>query len=221
MEFNTPHLSITLIIIILTAILSIAGFSNQKVIDDLIFYPPAVSRRKQWYRFITCGFIHADVIHLVFNMYAFYMFGGAVEVYFEQLFNDNGKWLYVVLYVSSLVVCLLPTYLKNQDNYYYKSLGASGAVAAVVFAFIFLAPMVPLGLIILPGVRIPAFIFGVLYLAISAYLDKRGGGSINHSAHFWGAVYGIVFLLVTCFFLADYPVGQKFLEQVQAWISGL
>lgn len=219
MEFAPFSLNLTLVIIIITVILSIAGFNNQKVMDDLIFYPPAISRRKQWYRFITCGFIHADVLHLAFNMYAFYMFGGSVERAFELLFADMGKILFLALYLSALVVALLPTYLKNTDNYYYKSLGASGAVAAVVFAYIMLQPMAGIGLIFIPGIHIPAFIFAIIYLAVSAYLDKRGGGAINHSAHFWGSVYGVIFMIAACYLVADYPVIDHFINQVRNWLN--
>lgn len=219
MEFNTLYLNITVIIMIITVVLSIGGFSNQKVMDDLIFYPPAISRRKQWYRFITCGFIHADVFHLLFNMYALYMFGTAVEDAFDALFGEKGKMLYILLYFSALIIALLPTYLKNTDNYYYKSLGASGAVAAVVFVYIMLDPGAKLGLIIIPGVRFPAFLFGIIYLIVSAYLDKRGGGNINHSAHFWGSVYGVIFLIVACYFLTNYAVVTEFVKQVKMWLS--
>jgi membrane associated rhomboid family serine protease len=223
MEFNTLSFSITIIIIILTVLVSIGGFTNQKIVDDLIFHPPAVSRRNQWYRFITCGFIHADVVHLLFNMYAFYSFGAALEDAFQSplLFGDNGKLMYIVLYISSLIVCLLPTYLKNTDNYYYKSLGASGAVSAVIFASIALSPVSKIGLIILPGVGIPAFAFGIIYLVVSAYLDKRGGGNINHSAHFWGAVYGVVFMLVACYTMTDYPLTKVFIQKVKEYFTDL
>jgi membrane associated rhomboid family serine protease len=219
MQFNTLNLSITIIIIIITVGISLGGFSSQKIMDDLIFYPPAITKRKQWYRFITCGFIHADVMHLLFNMYAFYTFGSAVEIYFGQLFGTNGKLLYIVLYISALVVALLPTYFKNVDNYYYKSLGASGAVAAVVFTYIMLQPMQPLGLIIIPGIHIPAFAFAVIYLAVSAYLDKRGGGGINHSAHLWGSLYGVVFIIITTYFLTKYPLLKNFILHVQQWFT--
>src|SRR5437763_4331356 len=107
------QLDITTIIIIITALISIGGFSNQKIIDDLIFYPPAVSQRNQWYRFITCGLIHADVGHLIFNMLSLYLFGREVEKIFVGIFNENGKWLYLLMYVTSLVICLLPTYFRK------------------------------------------------------------------------------------------------------------
>lgn len=221
MEFNSFPLSVTVVIIIITAILSIGGFSNQKVIDDLIFYPPAISRRKQWYRFITCGFIHADIFHLLFNMYALYSFGKGLEYLLNLYFGDNGTLLYVVMYLSALVICLLPSYLKNTDNYYYKSLGASGAVSAVVFACIAFRPMSEIGLVIIPGIGFPAFIFGIIYLAVTAYLDKRGGGNINHSAHLWGSIYGIVFVAVVSYTMSDYDLFGNFVLQIKDWLSGL
>ena len=119
------QLSITLILIIITVLVSIVGFSNEKLMDDLIFYPPAVSQRNQWYRFFTCGFIHADFGHLLFNMISFYFFGKVVEDVFAIFFPQIGKLLYLLMYLSALMVSLLPTYFKNRNNYNYRSLGAS------------------------------------------------------------------------------------------------
>jgi membrane associated rhomboid family serine protease len=189
------NLDITTIIIIITVLVSIGGFSNQKIIDDLIFYPPAVSKQNQWYRFFSCGLIHADAGHLIFNMLSLYLFGRYVEDGFTQIFDQNGKWLYLVMYISSLFICLIPTYFKHKNDYYYRSLGASGAVSAVVFAGLMLAPTVKVGFFLIPPI-IPGFIFGPLYLLITAWLDKRGGGNINHSAHLWGALYGVLFIIV-------------------------
>jgi membrane associated rhomboid family serine protease len=205
--------TVTNAIIAVTAITSFIAFSNEKVMNDLIFYPPAISERKQWYRFITCGFIHADIPHLLFNMYSFYMFGTPIENGFIDLFGNSGKFLFLLLYISSLAACLLPTYFKHKHNDAYASLGASGAVSAVVFAFVFLSPLSNLRLFFIPQ-DIPAFIFGIIYLGISAYLAKRGNSHINHSAHFWGAVYGIVFLIVACYFMSDYTPVQSFWRQV-------
>ena len=171
-------LSITLIIIIITCIISFTAFNNEKIFDDLIFYPPAISGQRQYYRFFTCGFIHANYGHLFFNMYSLYIFGEYVESQFTNVFGATGKWLYLLMYVTSLFFCLLPTYTKNKDNYNYRSLGASGAVSAVVFAFIFLEPLRRIGIIFIP-VMIPGFIFGFLYLVISSVFDKRGGGNIS------------------------------------------
>lgn len=210
------NIHLTYIIIGITCIVSFIAFSNQKMIDDLIFYPPAVNNRKQWYRFITCGFIHADVAHLAFNMYSLYMFGEAIENMFADIFGRAGNTMYLLLYLSALVVCLLPTFRKHKNNYHYKSLGASGAVSAVVFAFIFLQPLVKLNLLFLPsGLAFYGFMFGAIYLGVTAFLDKRGGGNINHSAHLWGALYGIVFLIIACAAFGTYNPLQSFVEQVK------
>ena len=216
------QLDITTIIIIITALISIGGFSNQKIIDDLIFYPPAISQRNQWYRFITCGLIHADVGHLIFNMLSLYLFGRFVEEKFIEIFAQNGKLIYLLMYVTSLVVCLLPTYFKNKDNYQYRSLGASGAVSAVVFAGLMIAPYVQVGFFLIPPI-IPGFIFGPLYLLITAWLDKRGGGNINHSAHLWGALYGLLFIIVAgrmvCYdAIEEFKTGVQLYLQSKGWL---
>ena len=103
-------MSITLIIIIITCIVSFTAFTNGKVYDDLIFYPPSVTYDKQWYRFFSCGLIHADWAHLIFNMWALYLFGTQLEQAFLAVFGQMGKIFYLLLYISSLFFCLLPTY---------------------------------------------------------------------------------------------------------------
>jgi membrane associated rhomboid family serine protease len=212
-------LSLTVIIIAITVVVSLIGFQNAKVIDDLIFYPPAVTHQKQWYRFITCGFIHADLGHLAFNMLSLYLFGQTqsgiigVEDSFTANFGDKGKGLYLLMYATTLVVCLLPTYRKHKDDRYYRSLGASGAVSAVIFVGILIAPLNRIGMFMIPPV-IPGFIFGPLYLIISGYLAKKGRGNINHSAHLWGALWGILFYIACCLLFTDInPVGD-FIQQV-------
>lgn len=212
-------MSITLIIVIITAIVSFTAFTNGKVYDDLIFYPPAVTYQKQWYRFFSCGLIHADWAHLIFNMWALYMFGEVLERYFTEIFYEKGKIFFLLLYISSLFFCLLPTYTKHKDDSNYRSLGASGAVSAVIFASIMLSPIQGIGIIFIPGIYIPGFIFGALYLIVSSYLDRRGGGNINHSAHIWGALYGIAFLIVMAYAFSDYKVLEQFIYKVQSWIA--
>src|SRR4030095_659624 len=213
-------ISMTVIIIIITCLVSVVAFSNHKVLDDLIFWPPAISNRRQYYRFFTCGLIHADFIHLAFNMYSLYIFGEYVELKFMEVFGTYGRIFYLAMYITALPICLLPTYARNRDNYHYKSLGASGAVSAVVFAFIFLEPLRRLGLVFLPqDFMIPGFIFGLVYLGISTYLDKKGGGSINHSAHIWGALYGISFLIVFGNVFGRYNPFQQFIKEVGSYIN--
>lgn len=213
-------LSITLIIVIITVIVSLTAFQNQKVMNDLIFYPPAVSVNRQYYRFFTCGFIHADFMHLAFNMISLYLFGRFVEEGFNDIFGENGKFLYLGLYLLALPVSILPTYFKNKDNYHYQSLGASGAVSAVVFAGLMIAPYVKVGLFIIPPI-IPGFVFGPLYLIISAILDRKGGDNINHSAHIWGALFGIAFLIVVGKLVADFDAIAHFIKGVQYYFSSL
>ena len=211
-------ITLTISIILLTSLISFTAFSNQKVLDDLIFYPPAITNRNQWYRFITSGLIHADIMHLLFNMYSFYLFGDLVEKTFVQIFGDSGKVIYIVLYVVSLIVCLLPTYFNNQNNYHYRSLGASGAVSAVIFAGIFLYPTMGMGIFPIPF-HIPGFVFGPLYLILSAYLAKKGHGNINHSAHIWGAIFGIVFVIITTSFMTKFNAIENFLNAIQLYLG--
>ena len=221
------ELSITLIIVIITGLVSFTAFSNQRMLEQLIFYPPAVNRG-QWYRFFSCGLIHADIGHLIWNMLALYLFGvgtkvmtpegpvyTGVEYQFIAIFGDIGKLIYFVMYLLALAACLAPTYVKNKDNYHYRSLGASGAVSAVVFSGILFSPLTGIGLFFIP-IYIAGFIFGILYLAISNWLERRGQTNINHSAHIFGALFGIIFTYVACQLFAHYPVLTAFIDQIKA-----
>lgn len=195
------------------------GFNNQQVIDNLIFYPPAVSEKNQYYRFITCGFIHADMAHLAFNMISFYFFSHAlVEPKFIEFFGDYGRAFLLIMYVLALIVSLLPTYFKNKNNEHYRSLGASGAVSAVVFAGLMISPLSQIGFFIIPPI-IPGFIFGPLYLICSAYLEKRGGDNINHSAHIWGALFGVIFIIVATKLYSNYDVWTNFIQDIQFYLK--
>ena len=178
-----------MVIIAITCLISYLAFSNEKLMDDLIFYPPAITRDHQWYRFITSGFIHADMMHLGFNMLTLYFFGKDLEYVYTEYFGVHKLW-YLILYFSALIVSQIPSYLKNKNNYYYRSLGASGAVSAIVFSMILLMPWNTLYVFIIP---VPAIIYAVFYLGYSIYMSKKGGDSINHDAHIWGAIFGIVF----------------------------
>jgi membrane associated rhomboid family serine protease len=211
------ELTITLAIVVVTVLVSLRGFGQQQVIDDLIFYPPAISSRRQYFRFISHGFIHADFMHLAFNMFALYSFGQAVEEIFslQCLFGGLGKLFYILLYFSSLVMASLPDYFKYKESYHFRSLGASGAVSAVIFSSIVLLPQIPIRIFFIP-VDIPGYIFGLIYLALSAYLDKKGGGNINHGAHLWGALYGVAFTIVFVLIFAKLDVYENFMRQLQS-----
>ncbi len=183
--------NITLTIIIITGIISLAGFRNGKVVDELIFWPPAISKKHQYYRFITCGLIHADYMHLIFNMVTLYFFGTIMEAHYQGELGLQ-KWYYLALYIGALIVSNIPTYIKHRNDYDYRSLGASGAVSAVLFAFILLSPWQQIIVIVFP---VPAIIYGGLFLFYSAYMSRKGGDHVNHDAHFYGALFGILFTI--------------------------
>jgi membrane associated rhomboid family serine protease len=212
-------MSITLTLTVATVVVSFLAMNNEALMDKLIFNPYTIARDpQQWYRAVTCGFIHADFMHLAFNMFSFYMFGDYVEQFFEMIFGPTGRFFYLLLYVTALVVCIIPTYYQHKRQYYYNSLGASGAVSAIVFAGIFLQPTLQIGFFFIPPI-IPGFVFGPIYLALTVYLSKKGGGSINHSAHLWGSLYGIVFLLIASKFAGNYDVLGAFIEQIRLYLG--
>jgi membrane associated rhomboid family serine protease len=207
-------MSVTIIIIIVTVIVSLFAFRSPKVMDDLIFYPTAITEKNQYYRFITYGFIHADLSHLFFNMYAFYLFGGACENSFINIFGNYGKTFYVLMYFLALIACVIPDFNKHKTNAAYKSLGASGAVSAVVFAYILFQPLQGIGLLFIP-VFIPGFLFGIIFLVVSYFLGKKGGSRVNHSAHIWGAIFGVIFLIVFSEMFSNYPLLDNFITAVK------
>jgi membrane associated rhomboid family serine protease len=209
-------LTLTLAIIIFTSLVSITTFGNQKIVQELIFYPPAITKQGQWYRFFTCGLLHADWEHLLFNMLSLYLFGATVENYFksEMLFGDMGQAFYLVLYILALLFSLIPTFFKHRNDYRYRSLGASGAVSAIVFAGILFNPTAKLGFFLIPPI-IPGYIFGPLYLLLSTWLEKKGKDNINHSAHIWGALFGIGFtVLLATIWQTEYQPWQQMVEKI-------
>jgi membrane associated rhomboid family serine protease len=183
-------LSITLLLIGVTVLLSWQAFENRRLLDRLILWPPAIDRNRQYDRLITHGFIHADWQHLLFNMITLYFFGRLVEQWFVPYIGRTG---YVLFYLSALVVAILPTYLRHRHDARYRSLGASGAVSAVLFAFILMQPWSLIFVFFLP---VPAILYGVLYVGYSVWMDKHGQDNVNHSAHLWGAGYGVLFTLM-------------------------
>lgn len=199
------EIPVTYALIAITCVVSWIAFNNRKLADRLILWPPAIDKHKQYDRLLTYGFIHADFMHLLFNMITLYFFGTQIEA----LMTDAvGIWVYPVFYLSALVVSILPTYLKNQHNPNYLSLGASGAVSAVLFAFILVAPWQLIFVLFIP---LPAVVFAVLYVAYSIWMDRRGGDRINHSAHLAGAAYGVMFLIIM-----RPQVLQHFLRELQS-----
>lgn len=176
------------IIFAVTIAVSLFGFYNDNLYNRFILQPYNVSRGKYLYTLITSGFIHADWTHLLFNMMTFYFFAFQLEA-------TIGHWQFGLLYGASLILSDIPTVVKHKNDFWYRSLGASGAISAVVFSAILFNPLGKMGLLFLP-IPIPAVLFGALYLIYCTYASKRGIGNINHDAHFFGAISGILITII-------------------------
>ncbi|MGH8234135.1 MAG: rhomboid family intramembrane serine protease [Rhodanobacteraceae bacterium] len=198
------HYPLTIAIIAATCIVSWVAFKDGKLMQRLLLWPPAVEKRHEYWRLLSYGLVHADFQHLLFNMITLFFFGRAMEgLYATHLGSLGFLWFYL----GGLLVSILPTYLQNRHNPNYRSLGASGAVSAVLFAFILLSPW---SMIIVFVIPVPAILYAVIFLGFSVYMDHRGGGHINHSAHSWGAAYGVVFTVIM-----EPRIVPYFLQQLQ------
>jgi membrane associated rhomboid family serine protease len=201
-------MSLSVLIIIVTVATSLLGFRDSSLVGKLIHNPYAVVHRKEYYRLLTCGFVHADYMHLLLNMYALYLFGGAVESYFDYMFGANARLYFMILYLLGIIFSNIPDVIKYKDQSFYNSLGASGGVSSIVFASIILSPLTKLIMFPIP-IPMPAYIFAIIYVAYSIYMDKRQGDKINHMAHLWGGLWGVVFMV------AVYPDALKgFINQI-------
>ncbi len=185
----------TITIIIISVAVSAFAIINQELSQKLRFNAYAIKHSKEWYRFFTYALIHADWIHLLVNMFVLYSFGKAVENYFSIVFPGKAAFYYIILYIGGIVVSVAPSYNKNKDNIYYNAVGASGAVSAVVFSSIIFHPTGGIRFFFIPF-SIPSVIFGILYLIYSAYMAKRSRDNIGHDAHFWGAIFGVVYTII-------------------------
>ncbi len=200
---------ITYTILAITIFISITSMDNYVLKNKLMFNAYMIKERKEWYRFFSHGLIHADWMHLIFNMLALYMVGKFVEDSYVVIFEGKGILFFILLYVGGLAMSSLYSYERNKENMYYNALGASGAVSAVIFAFIMLAPNAQMGLLFIPFLKIPAYIFGFVYIGFEYYLSKRGNTGIAHDAHLWGAVYGIVLTIVL-----KPSIASSFIDQI-------
>ena len=184
------------IIIIATVIVSLNAFKDNTLMDKLIYSPYRSKHNREYYRMLGHILIHADSTHLIFNMMSLYFLGSLLEQEFMFQYGGlNGEIHFLVLYILGGLFATLIPYMRNQDNPNYRSLGASGAVSAVIFAAIIWNPTMELGLLFIP-IPIPAYIFGPLYLAFEYWADRRGNTGIAHDAHIGGAIFGILYVLI-------------------------
>ncbi len=190
---NLQDYPITIGLIIANVIFSLIGFSNAAMVDKTIMWPYRVARENQYIRFITSGFLHADYMHLIFNMFTLFFFGRNLELYFNML-GLGGNISYLVLYFLGLIVSDIPSYIKHKDDYNYRSLGASGAVSAVIFATIIFSPWS--SIYIYGALKISATVYAVLYIFYCVYMGKKNGDNVNHDAHLWGSLFGLAFTLI-------------------------
>jgi membrane associated rhomboid family serine protease len=183
------ELSLTLAIILLTGVVSWLAFSNRRLMERLILWPPAVARGEAW-RLASYGLVHADIGHLLFNMITLYFFGSAMERFYAPYLGPAG---FLLFYAGALVVAILPAFLRHRKDPGYRTLGASGAVSAVLFAFILLQPWAMIFVFVVP---VPAILFALTYVAWSIWAGRQKRDNINHSAHLWGAAYGVLFTVL-------------------------
>lgn len=188
-------MNITIIIIIATVLVSFSAFSRRELLYRFEFNPYLVAHSKQYYRIVTHALIHADWMHLLVNMFVLFNFGRVVERLFLGLFGIKGAFFFVLLYIGGVLFAALPGYKKHQNNPGYNAVGASGAVSAVLFSSIIMMPMSKISIFPIP-IGIPAFIFGIIYLAYEYYSAKNSNDHIAHDAHYWGALFGVGFTII-------------------------
>lgn len=185
--------SITLFLIIITVIASLYAWQNRNLMENWVNHPVSVMQGREWWRLLTSGLLHADFMHLFFNMFALYSFGQVVETIFLQVFGLGlGIALYLAIYIGAIIISDILTLFKHKNDSRYYSLGASGGVSAIVFASIYFNPLGELTIFIPIPITLKGYIFGAIYLMYSYYLSKKGNDGINHSAHFYGAAFGFV-----------------------------
>ena len=180
----------------------------------MINVPFLVKHDKEYYRLISHGFIHADWMHLILNMYVFYNFGPFMENFMVAKYGiTGGRILFSVLYLGALIFGSIPSMRKHGDHYEYRSLGASGAVSAILIVFMVTMPLAGIGFFFVP---MPAYVGALLFFAVELILHKRGNTIIAHDAHMFGAVFGLLFLALT-----DFTVYIQFFKSVGAHLAGL
>lgn len=189
------EISVTLIIILFTSLISFQGFNNYNLIDRLKHSPSREADGKEYYRLLTSGFLHADWVHLLINMFVLYSFGNYIESYIISIFgNPAGKIIYLAMYLLNIIIANIPTMVRQRHNPSFSSIGASGAVSGIIFIFILLNPWAILYLFFI--IPVPAIIAGIGYLIYSSYAANKGHGRLDHSAHFAGAIAGMLMIII-------------------------
>ncbi len=183
------------VILLITGVVSYMAFGNRELFDRLKFNAWYIKRDNEWYRFLSYALLHADWGHLLINMFVLWSFSNTVFIFFQRDFGQMANFYFLLLYIGGIAFSTLYDYAKQRNNIYYNAVGASGAVAAVLFSSIILYPAGEIFFIFFP-VGIPSWLFGILYLIYSVYMGKRNVDNIGHNAHFWGAIYGIVFTII-------------------------
>lgn len=205
-------MSLTLIIIIATVVISYLAINDRDLKNKLTFSPYSVKHHNRWWLIFTHGFVHADYTHLAMNMFTLYFLGDAVEQLMRAHFGPKGLLFYLLLYLGGLVFATIPAFRKHAEDPGYLSLGASGAVSSVVFAFIM---FLPLEMLLIYGIiPVPGIVLGIAYLLYESYANRHQRTNIAHDAHLAGAVFGVVFLI-----LLDYHIGLNFIDQILAKLN--
>lgn len=201
--------SILIIIIIITSLISFHAFRDEQVFDKLYFSAYRIKHNKEYYRFLSNVLVHADMTHLLFNMFSLYFLGEALEFFLMDFYGQKvGELHFILIYILGGLAANIFAYLRHQNDPNYRSVGASGAVSAVIFAAIMWAPDMELMLLFIP-IPIPAYIFGPIYLAFEYWAHKKGNTGIAHDAHIGGAVLGIVYVLII-----NIDKGKEFLSHI-------
>lgn len=187
-------LSISLFLVIITSVISYLAFNNRDLFEKLKHYPVAEAKNGEYYRFLSSGFVHGSMVHLLVNMYVLLMFGQVVEETLVQVFGATGRIVFVVMYLVGIIVADIPTFLKHKNNPAFASIGASGAVSAVVFVYILFYPWNMLSVFPLFFIKFPAIAGGIAYLMYTSWASRNKRDNIDHMAHFAGAIFGILFI---------------------------
>lgn len=208
-------MSITLLIILSTVFFSILAWNDQSIFLKYVFSPHKFFYQKQYWRLPSSGFLHSDWSHLIFNMLSLYFFGGYVENYISYIFQDfpsgYASAFYLFFYLTAIIVSDIHSIILYKNVPHYQSLGASGAVSAVVFASIWLSPLDNIYIMFIP-IGVPGFIYGIVYLVYCNYQAKMSNDNINHLAHFFGAIFGISAMI-----LISPSSISAFFNQILSW----